>query len=214
MNNLGFTFYPSDWWSSDTFFEFTEAFERYVFLECLFIMYRNGGYMKTQKTQFENRIRIPVSDEVWAKVTAKFIEDENGFTSLTVNKRLKKALISRENGKFGGRPKKEGNPENPTSKPNIKEIESKEKVKVIETNDDILSDWMRWGKMIVDGRDQYWEQMRGRKITESEMDKFISVSIRYKWKMETANEFRYSLKTFEPLKFGNIVEKKNTGKIQ
>lgn len=103
---LGFTFYPQDWWSSDTFFDF-DPFERYVYLECIFIMYRNGGYMKTQKTQFENRARILVSDIVWEKVTAKFIRTDEGFTSLTVNKRLNKAEISRENGKLGGRPRKE-----------------------------------------------------------------------------------------------------------
>ena len=70
-------------------------------------MYRNDGYMKTQKTQIENRLRIPIDDETWCKVTAKFIKTDDGFTSLTVNKRLKKTLISRENGKSGGRPKKE-----------------------------------------------------------------------------------------------------------
>lgn len=105
MDKLGFTFYPQDWWSSDSFFDFN-ATERYVYLECLFIMYRNDGYMKTQKTQFENRIRINVSDEMWDKITAKFIKTDDGFTSLTVNKRLKKAYTSRENGSLGGRPPK------------------------------------------------------------------------------------------------------------
>jgi hypothetical protein len=104
MDKLGFTFYPQDWWSSDSFFEF-DPFERYIYLECLFLMYRNNGYMKTQKTQFENRVRVNVTDEIWEKVTSKFIKDNDLFTSLTVNKRLKKATISRENGKLGGRPK-------------------------------------------------------------------------------------------------------------
>ena len=118
-NALGFTFYPQDWWSSDSFYEFN-AFERYIYLECLFIMYRNDGYMKTQKTQFENRTRLIVDDETWQKVTDKFVQNECGFTSETVNKRLKKARISRENGEKGGRPPKE-NPENPTYKPKEKE---------------------------------------------------------------------------------------------
>lgn len=106
MEKLGFTFYPQDWWSSDSFYDF-DPFERYVYLECLFIMYRNNGYMKTQKTQFENRVRISVSDEVWSKITSKFINTDEGFTSLTVNKRLKKAAISKQNGLLGGRPRKQ-----------------------------------------------------------------------------------------------------------
>jgi len=118
MTKLGFTFYPQDWWSSDSFFEL-EPLERYVYLECIFLMYRNNGYLKTQKTQFENRIRLQISHEVWQKVTSKFIVENDNFTSLTVNTRLKKAIVSRENGQFGGRPKKE-NPENPTSKPKEK----------------------------------------------------------------------------------------------
>lgn len=121
-NKLGFTFYPQDWWSSDTFFDF-DAFERYVYLECIFQMYRNDGYMKTQKTQFENRARISVSDETWLKVTSKFLLHDKGYTSLTVNKRLKIAVNSRENGKLGGRPPKNKNPENPASKPKEKEKE-------------------------------------------------------------------------------------------
>lgn len=69
-------------------------------------MYRNDGYMKTQKPQFENRIRIQVTDEMWNKITSKFIKTDEGFTSLTVNKRLRKANTSRENGSLGGRPPK------------------------------------------------------------------------------------------------------------
>lgn len=114
---LGFTFYPQDWWSSDTFFEFT-AFERYVYLECLFQMYRNNGYMKTQKTQFENRARLVVDETTWVKVTNKFIMTADGFTSPTVNMRLKKAITSRENGALGGRPA--GSETQKTQSPNLK----------------------------------------------------------------------------------------------
>ena len=63
--------------------------------------------MKTQKTQIENRLRISIDDKTWAIVTSKFIKSDEGYTSLTVNKRLKKALVSRENGKNGGRPPKQ-----------------------------------------------------------------------------------------------------------
>ena len=52
-SKLGFTFYPKDWWTSESYFELNPI-QRYYYLECLFIMYSNNGYMKTQKTQFEN----------------------------------------------------------------------------------------------------------------------------------------------------------------
>lgn len=145
MNKLGFTFYPQDWWSSDTFFEFS-AFERYVYLECLFQMYRNGGYMKTQKTQFENRARLSVDETTWDKVTAKFIMTDLGYTSVTVNMRLKKAIVSRENGALGGRPAgkitQKTQPDNLKRKRKRKEYGTKSKifvtVKAVYAHDPIL----------------------------------------------------------------------------
>lgn len=62
---------------------------------------------------------------------------------------------------------------------------------------EIFEDWIGWGKLIVDGLDQHWEALRGRKITQSEMDSFLSVATRNKWKIETQGEFRISLKGFE-----------------
>lgn len=103
---LGFTFYPKDWWTSESYFELNPL-QRYYYLECLFIMYSNDGIMKTQKTQFENRTRTQVSNEDWKIVTSKFILDNDNFTHVSVNKRLRKAVANRENGKKGGRPKKE-----------------------------------------------------------------------------------------------------------
>lgn len=125
MSKLGFTFYPQDWWTSDTFFEFN-AFERYVYLECLFLMYRNDGYMKTQKTQFENRMGLDeIPNETWNKITQKFEKNNLGYTSATINARLRKATVSRKNGAKGGRPKKSKNPKNPENnlkgKDNIKD---------------------------------------------------------------------------------------------
>lgn len=194
MDKLGFTFYPQDWWTSDSFFEFN-PFERYVYLECLFLMYRNDGYMKTQKTQFENRIKILVTDEIWEKITGKFIKDEKGYTSLTVNKRLRKAGISRVNGQKGGRPKKGNNPENPTLKPKEK---GKEKTKE-NLIDEKLSEWEIWGKQIVNDQDQYWQAMKGKKISVDEMNNFLSVATRKAWIMDTQQAFRKSLIGFVDL---------------
>jgi len=103
-DKLGFTFYPKDWWTSDTFFDLTPV-QRYIYLECLFIMYSNDGYIKTQKTQFENRIRISVSDNDWKTVVSKFIIENDMYTHHSVNKRLRKTIANRLNGQKGGRPK-------------------------------------------------------------------------------------------------------------
>lgn len=62
---------------------------------------------------------------------------------------------------------------------------------------EIFDDWIFWGNQIVGGNDAQWEAMRGRKVTRTEMDSFLSVATRNKWKMETQGEFRISLKGFE-----------------
>ena len=115
MDKLGFTFYPKDWATSDTFFEL-DANQRYIFLECMFLMYQNGGYIKTQKTQIENRLRIEIKPNDWEKITQRFTQDENGFTLVSVNKRLRKTLANRKNGAKGGRPKKPKKPNSETQK--------------------------------------------------------------------------------------------------
>lgn len=72
-----------------------------------------------------------------------------------------------------------------------REIDKKEK------KDEIIADWISWGKLITDGTDQHWDAMRGRKVTETEMDAFLSVATRNHWIMETQQEFRISLKGFK-----------------
>lgn len=82
--------------------------------------------MKTQKTQFENRMGLDeIPNETWNKITQKFEKNNLGYTSSTINARLRKAIVSRKNGAKGGRPKKSKNPENPENnlkwKDNIKD---------------------------------------------------------------------------------------------
>lgn len=142
MDKLGFTFYPKDWWTSESYFELTPI-QRYYYLECLFIMYSNDGMMKTQKTQFENRTRTQVKTEDWDIVVSKFIIDGNFYTHESVNKRLRKAIANRENGKKGGRPPKPKEPKKETQKnPPLesereieREIENKKKLNEIENKE-------------------------------------------------------------------------------
>jgi len=69
--------------------------------------------------------------------------------------------------------------------------------------DETLIEWQRWGQMIVSESDQYWEQMKGRKVTQPEMDAFLSVASRNDWKMTTQQQFRISLKGFDWNQFRN-----------
>ena len=67
----------------------------------------------------------------------------------------------------------------------------------VQDNTYIKSDWCEWGKMIVEKRDQYWDAMRGRKVSEAEMDAFLSVATRNNWTITSQQEFRVSLKGFK-----------------
>lgn len=111
---LGFTFYPKDWWTSETYFTLTLT-QRYLFLECLFIMYSNNGYLSNNKDLLQNRLRTEITNSDWEAVTKEFLLEGENFTSTSVNKRLKRAISNRENGKKGGAPK--GN-KNATKQPN------------------------------------------------------------------------------------------------
>lgn len=139
-DKLGFTFYPKDWWTSESYFELTPI-QRYYYLECLFIMYSNDGYMKTQKTQFENRTRTQVLQKDWDTVVSRFELLNEQFTHVSVNKRLRKTIANRENGKKGGRPIKEI--EKP-KKPNLKTQKNppleREREREIEINKSIFNE--------------------------------------------------------------------------
>lgn len=106
MSQLGFTFYPKDWWTSETFYTLS-PYERYIYLELLFIMYSNDGFVIDNKTNVERRLATSIKDEVWVKITDLFVKDGDKLTHESVNKRLAKAMVSRANGMKGGRPKKE-----------------------------------------------------------------------------------------------------------
>ena len=105
MSQLGFTFYPKDWWTSDSFY-ILSPFERYIYLELLFMMYDNEGSIKNDKARIERRSGTTIKDDVWSKITDLMVKDGDQLTHNSVNKRLSRAISSRENGKKGGRPKK------------------------------------------------------------------------------------------------------------
>lgn len=104
MSQLGFTFYPKDWWTSDSFFALN-PFERYIYLELLFMMYVNDGLIANDRVNVERRLGVTIKDDVWVRITERFVIDDSGcLTHVSVNKRLRKTLANRENGLKGGRP--------------------------------------------------------------------------------------------------------------
>ncbi|GEM67592.1 hypothetical protein SMI01S_11980 [Sphingobacterium mizutaii NBRC 14946 = DSM 11724] len=103
MASLGFTFYPKDWWTSDTFYAL-QPFERYVYLECIFMMYVNDGWLSDNKLNVERRLGTTIKDEVWCKITDLFVKDGDMLTHKSVNARLRKTIANQNNGLLGGRP--------------------------------------------------------------------------------------------------------------
>lgn len=113
---------------------------------------------------------------------------------------LKRAEAGSKGGKFAqakGKPKALPNPESEI----VIESESEFNKKGVS---EIFEDWISWGKLIVEGNDQHWEAIRGRKVSRDEMDSFLSVATRNKWKMETQGEFRISLIGFKPTNNGHV----------
>lgn len=76
------------------------------------------------------------------------------------------------------------------------QIDADREIDKKERQDEIIAEWISWGKLIIDGNDQHWDDLRGQKITQTEMDKFLSVATRKKWDMPTQQAFRVSLKGF------------------
>lgn len=137
MAQLGFTFYPKDWWTSDSFYALN-PFERYIYLELLFMMYDNEGSIKNDKIKVERRLGTTIKDDVWLRITDLMVKDGDQLTNKSVNKRLSRAVSSRENGKKGGRPpKSDDKPRKPKkithNNPPL-EIESKIEIKEKEIN--------------------------------------------------------------------------------
>lgn len=169
MQKLGHTWYPKDWWNSKTYYRLKKhpVVLRYAYREILDYLYTEKGQSTLDKEEIQDRFHIELSDQEFEILKAEFIIEDEIWTHESINSRLKKANSSRENGRLGGRPKKDnegtnnedegficedGNPinatkepkkpkkithENPPYKLNKKETKIKEKVSV-HTHDEIL----------------------------------------------------------------------------
>lgn len=196
-----FLFYPGDFNTGTQFFT-DEQVGKYVRL--LMAQHQHGHLS-------ENQVLI-ICKSYDKDVMNKFVKDKDG---LWFNERLESEIVKRK--EYSVSRSKNRTSKSNISKTHVEHVENENRNKDInELNNKsefkVFDDWIGWGKLIVDGNDQHWEQMRGRVISQSEMDSFLSVATRNEWKMDTQAAFRISLKGFkssEANKTGNGVNQKD-----
>lgn len=110
MKKLGFTFYPQNWWDSDTYLDLPPEL-RYIYLEVTFKLYAEGGRWRVTQSRITKKFGVDVGEKGFELLKSLFDVDEEGkWSHPSVDKRLaavdKRAETSRENGKRGGRPRK------------------------------------------------------------------------------------------------------------
>lgn len=122
MSKLGYTWFPQDWWTSDTFKRLKRfPMVRYTIRELIDLMYSEGKPIKMNREYLSDDLNISLSDEEFSKLMEYIIVDENGLWWFdSVKKRISRADASRQNGKKGGAPR--GNK-------NAKKEEQKEETK-------------------------------------------------------------------------------------
>lgn len=214
MDKLGYTFYPKDWWTSATFFKLPPEL-RYLYLEIISMMYMDDGKWEANRYELHKRFGVDPGDKGWEMLESMFVLDGKFWTHASVNKRLRKAIVNRENGKNGGRPKLAQIQIKETQKTQLVNPKKPTLERERESEGEIETYWSGWGELIVAGRDQFWEQMKGRKVDQAEMNTFLSVASTHNWQMPTQQRFRIALQGFDKDKFKTVkTEAKNKYKIQ
>lgn len=122
MSKLGYTWYPKDWWSSDTFYElFEQPVLRLAYREILDLLYVENNHAKITQKITQMRFGLNLNETQWQNLENLFDIDENGFwSSEKVRKRANKAETARKNGANGGRPRKTQKPSTETQDQNPK----------------------------------------------------------------------------------------------
>jgi len=170
-----------------------------AYMRLLMEQWDKGGLPK----DYQRLTRIATSlDRNWPLLKDKFQEVDGQLKNMVLEevraKRAKHKQKQKENiDKRYQKPTKHDTKILPLEKENEIEKENETKIENDFSPNDQITDWEYWGKKIVDGEDQYWEQMKGRKITTEELDIFLSVASRNDWAMETQQKFRTALKGFK-----------------
>jgi uncharacterized protein YdaU (DUF1376 family) len=173
-----FLFYPGDWLGG-TMGMTLEV--KGAYLELLIFQFNNGPFTEAQAKQ----VLSICSASVWDNLRKKFAKEGDKYYSkrLTeeVDRRKKFSESRRNNAKGHKLPSK-------TPKAYAQHMEAENE----------NEDWIKWSQQIVNEEDHIWEQMKGRKVGREEMNIFLSVATRNKWKMESQQAFRTSLNGFSP----------------
>ncbi|MEE6129137.1 conserved phage C-terminal domain-containing protein [Chryseobacterium arthrosphaerae] len=108
MSQLGYTWYPQDWWTSDTFKRLKRfPLVKYALRELFDLMYMSGKPIEMNREYLIDDFNIELTDQEYEKLLEYVVIDENGkWWNNSIRKRLSKAEAARENGKKGGRPAK------------------------------------------------------------------------------------------------------------
>lgn len=131
--SLGYTWYPQDWWTSETYKRLKKyPLVRYTIRELFDLMYKEGKPIEMNRDYLFDDFNIELSDEEYNKLIEFISITEDGKWWInSIRKRITKAESARENGKNGGRPKgsknAKNNEEEKTQKPSEKTQEENEK---------------------------------------------------------------------------------------
>lgn len=175
-----FLFYPGDFNTGTQFFS-DEQVGKYMRL--LMAQHQHGHLTEKQV--------IHICKSYDKDIMAKFTKDTQGNF---FNKRLEDETVRRK--KFSESRSKNRKANQKTSSSYVPHMETKNETTTINW----IEEWSEWGKMIVAENDQYWEAMKGRKVTQDEIDQFLSIASRNDWKMETQQSFRITLNGFKATK--------------
>lgn len=154
MAQLGYTWYPKDWFISNTRKRLKKyPLVRYAIRELFDLMYIESGPIEMNREYLFDDLDIELSDIEYSKLMEYIdVQPDGKWWIKSIKKRMSKAEAARENGKKGGAPKgndnakkhikkttqqptkttQENNPNNPPSeieRESKREIENKSKIK-------------------------------------------------------------------------------------
>jgi hypothetical protein len=106
MARITVPFYIQDFWQSRTYKKLRNGVEVWIYLECLFTMYHEDGFMSSSYQEFaEARYPKPVPVEAWEFVTSFFLftPDRLEMISKTVFDRLEILILQAFTGSLAGK---------------------------------------------------------------------------------------------------------------
>jgi len=131
MTQLGYTWYPKDWFTSSTRKRLKRfPLVKYAIRELFDLMYMELAPIEMNREYLIDDLDIELSDDEYEKLMEHIeVQPDGKWWINSVKKRISKAESARENGKKGGRPKKTQEPRKKTQEQNPKNPPSESKSK-------------------------------------------------------------------------------------